>query len=422
MNKDKLEKVYKIFLKNGQGISTDTRTIKKRDIFFALKGENFNGNLYIKQALKSGAALCVCDDNNVKESSKIIKVSNSLNALQSLAKHHRKNLTIPVIGLTGSNGKTTTKELIFSVLKQKYKVQKTEGNFNNHIGVPLTVLSIKPETEIAIVEMGANHIHEIGELCKISKPTHGLVTNVSPAHIGEFGSFENIKVTKFELYDSIEQSLGVAFYNPKNKMISQKVSTLKSVQKIKYSESSEIKNKSYTLSVEINKEEINSNLNGSYNKENIECAYTIGQFFMVPDKKIIKGIETYKPKNHRSQIRKTRSGNKLVIDCYNANPESMELSIKNFFDKTKKGILILGGMKELGKDTDKYHKKVISLISKNKHKKVFLVGSEYKTKKYPIFDSSEDLKTHLSKNKIKNSEVLLKGSRGSSLEKVIDVL
>jgi UDP-N-acetylmuramoyl-tripeptide--D-alanyl-D-alanine ligase len=332
-----IEEIYSLFLKH-PAICTDSRKAEKYGIFFSLKGDNFNGNAFAEIALENGCKYAFIDEAVYYKDNRYIIVENALNTLQELAKHHRSKLKIPVIGITGTNGKTTTKELIKAVLEKKFNTLATEGNLNNHIGVPQTILKITGKTEIAIIEMGANHIGEIAELCKISKPDHGIITNIGKAHLEGFGSFEGIVKAKKELYDHIEQNNGLLFVNKDNQLLSEMASRIK---KITYGKSASadhtgsIKNTEPFIEIVWKNTATNktflikSKLVGAYNFENIMAAVAIGSYFEVDVSLIKEAIEAYTPSNNRSQIIKS-SNNTIIMDAYNANPSSMEAAINNF--------------------------------------------------------------------------------------------
>lgn len=405
MEKELLNKIYQIFLKN-KSVKIDSREVKEGDIFFTITGNNFNANSFAKEALTRGADLVILDDQNFFDSknSQMILVENSLKVLQDLAKKYRADLKIPFLGITGSNGKTTTKELTRAVLSQKYNVLATKGNLNNHIGVPLTILSIKPENNFALIEMGANHLGEIKELVEIFKPNFGVITNTSQAHIGEFGSYENIVKTKMELYNFLDKNKGHKF----NNFIAVKVLSDK-----------------FFLKVEILGKPVQTNLIGSYNSQNIGIAVEIGQYFQIPEENIRLAITKYQPKNNRSEFLKTELNNNIFLDAYNANPASMELSLWSFFDKDLENkILIIGDMKELGQFSQEEHQKILDLIVKHKLEKIFVVGEEFyffKSKyNFNFFKHKIDLIKFLQKEKIINKYILIKASRSIGLEELVE--
>ncbi len=425
--KEKINKIYNIFKKN-KSVSTDSREIKKGDIFFALSGENFNGNIFAKNALEKEASLVIIDDeeifNKLKKDfkNKIILTNNTLKTLQDLAKKYREDLKIPFLGITGSNGKTTTKELIRDVLLKKYKVRATVGNFNNHIGVPLTILSIEPTDNFAIIEMGANHICEIKTLAEIAKPDFGIITNIGLAHIGEFGNFKNIVKTKKELFDEVLKKNGKIFINNKDETLKNISQNFPKENIIKYFDS-EIINSENFIKLKIENNIIKTNLIGEYNKNNIQAAYTVGKFFNIPEQKIISAFSQYKPTNNRSQLEKSSKNNNIIWDCYNANPSSMNLALKSFFELHKdNNYFILGEMGELGKYSEEEHFKIIEIL-KNKKDKKFLLGKEFEKvknfvkndKNFIFLKNLEELKKELKKENIKNKNILVKGSNSTKL-------
>ena len=360
-----IETIYKAFEK-AYRVTTDSRKVEKDAVFFALKGENFDGNDFALKVAEEGiASLVVCDRNDIPEHHNIIKVENTLKALQDLARHHRHQMKAKVLSITGTNGKTTTKELVSAVLAQKYNIIHTEGNYNNHIGVPLTLLTIKPETEIAVVEMGANHPGEIDTLAHIACPDFGLITNIGKAHLEGFGSFEGVVNTKTELYRYIKQNGDFVFVNRGNELL--------------WNLSSEQKRVSYGfhndadyqvepgeckpyLSLKWKNRLIQTRLVGAYNFENAAAAIGIGQYFGIDDDKIQIALESYQPTNSRSQV--IESGkNHIIMDAYNANPTSMQASVRNFRNICSENhLLILGDMRELGKESENEHKAILKLL------------------------------------------------------------
>ncbi|MDD5569724.1 MAG: UDP-N-acetylmuramoyl-tripeptide--D-alanyl-D-alanine ligase [Bacteroidales bacterium] len=412
-------------------VCTDSRSIVENSIFFALKGGNFNGNEFAETALEKGCKYAVIDEEIYRKDERYILVDDTLKTLQELAKYHRKNIDIPVIGITGTNGKTTTKELISAVLAEKYKVVATVGNLNNHIGVPLTILSVKEEHEIAIVEMGANHISEIEGLCEISQPEYGIITNIGKAHLEGFGSLENIIKAKTELYEFLKNNDGIAFVNADNPLL---VTASENVpRKVLYGkDTAEFKGEligaepfvSIAIETENKKQEIKTKLAGEYNFENILAAAFIGNYFDVGIKRIKEAIEKYEPQNNRSQILKTKN-NLLVLDAYNANPSSLKAALENFIKmKYENKVFIIGDMLELGKYSEEEHNKIISFLNENNVKNVLFVGNVFsKINKVPEYKTFENVDTALNwfkTNKIENSSIFIKGSRGIKLEKLID--
>ena len=417
-------------------VTTDSRKAVPGTIFFALKGENFNGNQFAASALQQGCSYVVIDEEQYYSGDKCILVKDCLAALQELAKYHRTQLKIPFIAITGSNGKTTTKEYIKNVLSKKYKVLATTGNLNNHIGVPLTVLEITSAIEIAIIEMGANHTGEIAQLCEIAQPDFGLITNIGKAHIGEFGSFEAIVKAKTEMYQYLKKKNGKVFINSSNELL---VSNASGIEQISYGSSQKdfcsctLAEASPFLKVKYENETIASQLVGKYNFENIAAAICIGKYFDVEAKKIREAVEEYAPSNNRSQIVKTKI-NTIISDAYNANPSSMRAAIENFHEiKGENKWLILGDMRELGTYEVEEHKNILQLISAKKFSNVVLVGdvfikavSELKPDAFAplMFKNSDELALHLKAEPLSKSPslILLKGSRGIKLEKVVEFL
>ena len=428
----KINEIYQIFLKYPK-ITIDSRNVPKNSLFFALKGENFDGNKYSTQAIEKGASYAIVDNKKYCTTKQHILVENVLETLQDLANEHRRKLYIPIIAITGTNGKTTTKELINTVLSEKYTTYATLGNYNNHIGVPLTLLSMDKNTEIGIIEMGANHIGEIDLLCKITDPNYGLITNIGTAHIEGFGSFEGVISAKTELYKFIEKTKGTIFLNSDNKILTnelakQKIITygtnISSETKGNIINSDPFINIDYTTKAQTYK--IKTKLIGKYNLENILAAISIGNYFNVSTEQIIKAIENYSPTNNRSQLLKTEN-NTLILDLYNANPSSMSAALENFKELSAENkVLILGDMLELGKVTNTEHKKIIKLAEKYLFKEVYLVGEVFNkinsVKNFRSYTNVDDLKKHLSENIQKNKTILIKGSRGIHLEEVISML
>jgi len=403
-------------------VDTDTRNIRNNTIFFALKGANFNGNTFAEKALELGASYAVVDEKKYNTKQNIILVDDVLETLQKLANYHRNQLTIPVIGLTGSNGKTTTKELFNAVLKEKFNTVATKGNLNNHIGVPLSLLSIKPEHEIAIIEMGANHQKEIEFLSSICEPDFGYITNFGKAHLEGFGGIEGVIKGKSELYDYLRNNQKKAFVNPEDSTQIEKSEGIERIfldtDNIKFLEVNPFVKISY------NNLEIQSNLIGDYNFTNIAAAITIGNYFKVPGEKIKNGIENYTPNNNRSQVIKTKN-NKIVLDAYNANPSSMKVAIENFSklaDETK--IVILGDMFELGEESEKEHQAIVELVESLNFTHAFFVGKHFfKTNTKEVkFESYIELENHLKSNNYKEVNFLIKGSRGMQLERALDAI
>ncbi len=426
--------LYNIFLQY-PSVETDTRKIKTGDIFFALKGPNFNGNTYAEKALELGASFCVCDEKTNFESNKIIYVEDGLATLQALAKYHREQFNImpngrqvPFIAITGSNGKTTTKELVYVVLNSHFKCYTTQGNLNNHIGVPLTILSIKKDAEIAVIEMGANHQKEIESYCNYTLPTHGLINNCGKAHLEGFGGEEGVRKGKGELYDFIAANNGTIFINTDYDYLVKMSEHVQ--QKITYGTNNAsvmgiIKEDEYFLEVKItagaNIDTIKTQLAGNYNLSNVLSAVCIGKTFDVPDEKIKSSIENYVPSNSRSQIIQ-KGTNTILLDAYNANPSSMKAAIDNFAKMSGQNkIVILGAMMELGEHSIAEHTAVVNLLQQYKWNKIILAGKDYTKLPENIlhFNNSDEVATWYKNEQIENSTILIKGSRGMAMEKVI---
>ncbi|MDD7886351.1 UDP-N-acetylmuramoyl-tripeptide--D-alanyl-D-alanine ligase [Flavivirga sp. 57AJ16] len=426
----KIEQLHTLFLECNS-VCTDTRKIKKNDLFFALKGENFNGNAYAELALKNGAKYAVVDEAPFNTSDKTILVKNVLETLQKLASHHRVYLSIPIIALTGSNGKTTTKELINATLSQKYKTTATVGNLNNHIGVPLTLLSMTNNTQIGIVEMGANHQKEIEFLCDIAKPDYGYITNFGKAHLEGFGSIEGVIKGKSEMYDFLINHGKTIFVNGDDSI---QIEKTKNANRFVFSK----KNRDFDINIDFinalpfvksqyNKLEIESQLLGDYNFNNIAAAIAIGHYFKVENKDIKNAIENYTPNNNRSQIIQ-KDTNKIILDAYNANPTSMRAALLNFEKQlSTKKIAFIGDMFELGKDTNKEHQNITDLAASLNIDQVILIGENFfKTQTKPNttkqFRSFDDFKDWFGSSKIENTTILIKGSRGMALERILECL
>ena len=424
-----IKDLHELFMKSS-GVVTDSRKIKNNCIFFSLKGENFNGNEFANSAVEKGAMLAVVDEKKFSlNKENYILVENCLETLQNLANFHRKKLNTKIIGITGSNGKTTTKELINSVLKTHFITYCTKGNLNNHIGVPLSLLEISKNTEVAIIEMGANHIGEIKLLSEIVEPDYGYITNFGKAHLEGFGSEEGVIKGKTELYKFLFKRNGFIFYNSDD----EKQKYLLSDYKNKFGfgiKSSDlnytIKSENPTIILEVNNNIIESTLFGNYNIQNIISAVTVGMYLKIPIEKISNGISNYISSNNRSQIVEINS-NKIILDAYNANPSSMLLAIKSFEkSKLQNKVLILGDMFELGQYENKFHQEIIDYCENLNINRVFLVGKIFsKTIHSRKFLSSANY-IELSKRKefkeIKNSNLLIKGSRGIQLEKLLEFI
>jgi len=403
-------------------VDTDTRKIRKGTIYFALTGENFNGNTFAEEALKKGASYSVVDDVKYATSDNIILVKNVLTTLQELATHHRLQLNIPIIALTGSNGKTTTKELINAVLSSSIKTTATIGNLNNHIGVPLTLLSMTTETEIGIVEMGANHHKEIEFLCSIANPDFGYITNFGKAHLEGFGSIKGVIEAKSEMYTYLQNNSKIVFVNPQDVIQLEKTKKIKRVlfdqDSIQFTELNPF------VRINYNAIDIQTNLIGNYNFNNISAAITIGKYFKISTDKIKKALENYSPTNNRSQVIKTKN-NTIILDAYNANPTSMIAAIDNFNSiKAIEKTVILGDMFELGTESIKEHQLIADCISKLEFDNCILVGELfYATNTTCLrFKTQEEAFNHLQLNKTKHNHILIKGSRGMALENLLKAI
>ena len=430
-----IEKLYSAYLENPV-VCTDSRAITKNCIFFALKGENFNGNSFAAAALQQGASYAVVDEKEFEINDRCILTADVLQTLQQLANHHRRAMQIPFIAITGSNGKTTTKELVRNVLSKKHKTHATKGNLNNHIGVPLTILSMPPGTEMAVIEMGANHLDEIKLLCDIAEPDYGIITNVGKAHLEGFGGFEGVKKGKGELYDFLAKKNGTVFLNRDNSHLVSMADEKKIGKRITYGTSAgntctgELLDTSPFLKLNWsygeNKGEVNSQLIGAYNFENILAAICIGNYFGVTGNQIRSAIEEYVPDNSRSQVL-VKGTNKIILDAYNANPTSVAAALKNFAampDQNK--IVLLGEMAELGDESAREHATILELIKELHFSKVYLVGTHFSlrgetTKEFTWALSAEQLIPLLKENNFRDSAILIKGSRSMKMEKVMEV-
>ena len=429
----KIDTLYRFFIRNPE-ICTDSRNVSKGSIFFALKGESFNGNQFAARALKQGSSYAVVDEQKYVTDERYILVDDVLFSLQELAMFRRMHFNIPVIAITGTNGKTTTKELINSIIRKEYRVVSTYGNLNNHIGVPLSLLEIKDNTEIVIIEMGANHRGEITKLCELALPTHGMITNIGTAHLEGFGNIETIVKTKTELYEYLDKNGGTIFFNRENEILAGRLSEI-SCEKISYggisgNYSGVIKNSVPALELKVlidnNSFALKTNMFGAYNFENVLAAISIGSYFNVETKTIIETIEDFKPYDNRSQIVNT-AVNTLICDAYNANPTSMKMAIDNFLlMNSVKKVLILGDMFELGENSEKEHIKLVKYVKDKSFSRIILIGKFFsavnQTLQIPAFIDVDSFVKWLDKNPIKSSYILIKGSRGMKLEKIIDYL
>ncbi|MEN8186825.1 MAG: UDP-N-acetylmuramoyl-tripeptide--D-alanyl-D-alanine ligase [Bacteroidota bacterium] len=425
MNIKEIYEKYSIHFK----VETDTRKNLKNSIYFALKGENFNGNKFAEDALKKGANYAIVDEEEYLTDDRIILVDNVLETLQELAKYHRIQLGIKIISLTGSNGKTTTKELINAVMSRRYNCVATKGNLNNHIGVPLTLLSMKPNTEFGIVEMGANHPGEIDLLCKIALPDYGYITNFGKVHLEGFGDLNGVIKAKTELYRHLKRNNKTAFINstdPVQVKNSTDLNTItfgdeKSVFPVQFIDADPF------VSLQFENNKINSQLIGVYNYHNIATAVAIGKYFKVSDQEIKNAIENYIPGNNRSQIIE-KGSNKIILDAYNANPTSMKVALENLSQlKAKNKIAILGDMFEIGKEELLEHSTIVDQAQNTNIDTLILIGETFskvktdsnKTKQYKSF---EDFKDNFDSSEIKNCTVLIKASRGMALERVLEII
>lgn len=426
----KIKDLYIKFLEC-DSISTDTRKIGKNAMFFALKGENFNGNRFAQKALEEGAKYCIIDEKEYAVNNHTIVVDDVLKTLQELATYHRLQLNIPIIALTGSNGKTTTKELINCVLSKRYNTTATIGNLNNHIGVPLTLLSFNKKTEIGIVEMGANHQKEIEFLCEIAQPNYGLITNFGKAHLEGFGGVEGVIKGKSELYDYLKSNKHLIFINFEDTIQQKQIGTYKNIYS--FGQTNEANTTIISLNAQpfvtlkFNNLIINSNLTGQYNFNNIAVAIAIGTYFKVNSSDMKSAIESYVPSNNRSQLINKLS-NTILLDAYNANPTSMIAALENFKQsKNKTKVLFLGDMFELGNAAEYEHQTIVDYLKENNIGEVYLIGKNFyntniKDTRFKKFETFEDLKKELQIKTIRDSFILIKGSRGMALERILEIL
>ena len=425
-----MEDLYKIYLQHPQ-VQTDTRKLKTGDLYFALKGPHFNGNLFAIAALEAGASFAIVDEpipNSSSFENKIIQVEEVLSTLQALAKHHRQQFQIPFIAITGSNGKTTTKELVSAVLSSQFITYTTQGNLNNHIGVPLTLLSIQSDAQMAVIEMGANHLNEIKSYCDYTLPNFGLINNCGKAHLEGFGSMEGVRKGKGELYDFIKAHHGSLFVNADYDYLvqmSEGADTIISYGHEKGDLTGLAVSQKGMLQVNLTKgcniDFVQTQLVGDYNLPNVLAAICIGLYFKVPESKIKAAIENYTPNNSRSQLVKWND-NDVILDAYNANPSSMKVAIDNFANipSTQK-IICLGGMKELGADSMQEHQELIDYLRKFEWKQVVLVGGDFKGCSHPYlyFDQTEEAQKWLLAQQFQQHHILIKGSRGIQMEKIM---
>jgi UDP-N-acetylmuramoyl-tripeptide--D-alanyl-D-alanine ligase len=416
--------LYNIF-GDAAGVSTDSRTLQSGQLFFALSGPNFDGNQFAKQALDKGAIAVVIDDDILITDNRVIRVENSLKSLQTLSTEHRKTLGTTIIALTGSNGKTTTKELIHSVLSTTFTSVATQGNLNNHIGVPLTLLSLKGDTEIGIVEMGANHPGEIALLANIAQPDAGLITNFGKAHLEGFGSLEGVVKAKSELYDYLKNTNGLIFANADDPKI---MAQLKGQDPITYGTettarvSATLLTEEDAIRIEVDQQEIQTQLSGAYNGYNALAAYAIGRHFGVSPQNAKKALESYISKNNRSQLIRKKDLH-ITLDAYNANPTSMQAALASFSKKEGKKIAVLGQMNELGKHTETEHKLLVDWIKTSSIDDCYWVGSAFASFVSPdkYFSTVDQAMDYFSKTPLGQASLLVKGSRSFTLEKLVDV-
>ncbi|WP_425390143.1 UDP-N-acetylmuramoyl-tripeptide--D-alanyl-D-alanine ligase [Ekhidna sp.] len=415
---DFIEFLYSRFLLS-DGVSIDTRTLEKDNLFFAINGPNFNANEFAEEALKKGASYAVVDDKKYVTNERIIHAKDGLEALQELAKFHRDRFKRPVLGITGSNGKTTTKELVARVLSQRYIIHATKGNYNNHIGVPLTLLHIHPQVEIAIIEMGANHVGEIGSYCEIARPTHGLITNIGRAHTETFGGIEGVIRGKSELFDFLRKNGGTPFINMSDSVLSNMSKRFDSPVTFPPKEF-KLLNSSPFLKVQLGEQQRETNVAGRYNFSNMAAAVAIGRHFSISDDLILDAISSYESDNARSQIIKKGSIT-IILDAYNANPDSMKVALDNLAEQGKNTLAILGDMNEL-ENPDDQHSEVLEHARKLGIKHVMTVGEKIGKVANPNFhyENKDDLTKELSKMNFSNSTVLLKASRSIKLETILN--
>ena len=425
-----LNELYELFLHH-EKITTDSRHCPANSLFFALKGERFDGNQYAAKALEAGAAYAIIDNPEYLSGDRMILVDNVLDCPQQLAHRHRKALGIPVIGITGTNGKTTTKELLASVLATKFNVLATEGNLNNQIGVPLTLLRMNPDHEIAVVEMGASHPGDIDELVHIVAPNYGLITNVGCAHLEGFGSFEGVLHTKGELYDYLRHTNGKIFINQENKDL---MGIAHGLEQITYGqhegafavghvvESNPFLTFDWKQQGKIHV--VETHLVGAYNIDNVLAAVAVGRYFKIPAERISRAIAAYEPTNNRSQYKKTER-NDLIIDAYNANPTSMKAALDNFASlPVHPKAVVLGDMLELGKTSDELHSRIIRQLQAKAFDKVYLCGQHFARTAdgFPSFTTTEELIAALRQDKLEGYHILIKGSHSMGLENVVELL
>tara|TARA_B100000497_G_C7668773_1_gene403398 strand:- start:183 stop:1445 length:1263 start_codon:yes stop_codon:yes gene_type:complete len=420
-----MKSLYERFDEN-KGICTDTRILRAGQIFFALKGEKFNGNIYAAEAIEKGASAVVIDEldrNLAPDKKKVFLVLNALSHLQNFASYHRKKWGKTIIAITGSNGKTTMKELLFNVFRKSYSTQATQGNLNNHIGVPLTLLNIKKHHDFAIIEMGANHIGEIKTLCEICLPNFGYITNFGIAHLDGFGGIQGVIKGKSELYEHLEKNQGTAFINPSDPIALEKCNakSLKLDSGVKFS------NEKGFVRASFGKETITTHLSGSYQELNILATITVARQFEINDQKIASGLLAYKPQNNRGQIIQSKRNN-IFLDAYNANPSSMEASLRNSIKLNEEmpHLYIAGGLLELGSFSQEYHQKIVDLFIELNILNAWFIGNEFleikMPKSYRRFKNTDEALDSLKKIKIQGQFIWIKGSRGYALENLLEAL
>ncbi len=432
----RIKDIYSLF-KECTGVTIDSRKVEKDNIFFAIKGDRFDGNIYAEKAINNGAKYAIIDNPDFIKGNNYILVDNVLEKLQELARYHVRELKpkLKVVALTGSNGKTTTKELIAKVLSSRYRVQFTEGNLNNHIGVPLTVLKLSEATEIAVIEMGANHHKEIELLASIGQPDVGLITNIGEAHIEGFGSIEGVLKAKSELFDYLENEGETLCVNLNDEYLAEKYKQGSYSKKVFYGGKNKLGITGEILNSGLDEQVIAINfeqksysfktkLIGQYNLDNFLAAFTIGKIFNISEEKIVESLSSYRPNLNRSQFIETKR-NRLIVDTYNANPTSMQAALTNLINiEAKNKVAIIGGMKELGENSRLYHRQVADILSLSEFFKVFLIGDEFNEVKqhFTRFGNVEELIENLKKENLKDCTILIKGSRANQLEKVVDFL
>lgn len=425
-----IAELYELYIHHPK-ITTDSRNCPKGCIFFALKGDKFDGNRYAKEALAAGAVYAVIDNPDYYINERTIVVENALKTLQQLAHRHRKVIGLPVIGVTGTNGKTTTKELLAAVLSTKYNLLYTEGNLNNQIGVPLTLLRLTHDHEMAVIEMGASHPGDIKELVEIACPTYGIITNVGQAHLEGFGSFEQVVKTKGELYDYLRHTKGKIFIKKENRELQE---IAKGIEQITYGSEEGVFASGHVVSCnpfltfdwkqQGKIHTVETHLIGSYNLDNVLAAVAVGRYFKIPAERISRAIAAYEPTNNRSQLKSTDK-NELIIDAYNANPSSMRVALENFASlSVRPKAVILGDMKELGATSEALHAEVITQLQAASFDRVFLCGPQFSKvgKEFSTFDTREDLLAYLNQHPLEGYHILIKGSHSMGLEKVAEGL